>query len=90
MLRTVEIFEYKNKSGQVNLVSKNEFGLFHKWGDEIHAENPDGNSVSETVAIVEMKDGSIRTIFPPHIKFLKQYSPIQHSPINDHIIRDTW
>jgi len=64
MLRTVEIFEYKNKSGQVNLVSKNEFGLFHKWGDEIHAENPDGNSVSETVAIVEMSELELQMNIP--------------------------
>lgn len=43
-------------------------GLFHRWGEELF-EQTEGASVSYTVGIVEMEDGSVRTAHPGHIKF---------------------
>lgn len=42
--------------------------LFHRWGEELF-EQTDGASVSYTVGIVEMEDGSVITSIPAHIKF---------------------
>ncbi len=37
---------------------------FHQWGTEV----TDG--VAETVAIVELEDGSVKTVLPERVKFL--------------------
>lgn len=43
-------------------------GLFHRWGEELF-EQTEGASVSYTVGIVELEDGSVFAAIPAHIKF---------------------
>lgn len=43
-------------------------GLFHRWGEELF-EQTEGASVSYTVGIVELEDGSVFAAPPAHIKF---------------------
>ena len=43
-------------------------GIFHQWG--IHYEEYEDGLGNETVAIVEIKDGTIMLVSPIHIKFI--------------------
>lgn len=43
-------------------------GLFHRWGEELY-EQGDAPSVSYTVGIIELEDGSVITSMPIRIKF---------------------
>ena len=43
-------------------------GFFHCWGEELF-EQTEGASVSYTVGIVELEDGSVIAANPAHIKF---------------------
>jgi hypothetical protein len=44
-------------------------GIFHKWGSEV--EDTGEQIASFTVAIVELPDGTVQTILPQNIKFVK-------------------
>lgn len=46
----------------------NKSALFHRWGEELF-EQTEGASVSYTVGIVEMEDGSVLAVPPGHVKF---------------------
>jgi hypothetical protein len=43
-------------------------GLFHHWGSELF-EQTEAPSVSYTVGIVELEDGSVVSAAPAHVKF---------------------
>jgi len=45
-------------------------GVFHQWGSEVKEDWNDPD-VQFSVGIVELKDGSIKTIHPEMIKFLE-------------------
>jgi len=47
-----------------------ENGLFHMWGSE-SAEYESG-AVADTVAIVELPDGAVRTVYPNKLSFTRQ------------------
>lgn len=44
-------------------------GLFHQWGFESQ-EDSAGNFVMDTIAIVELSDGSVEHVVPNKMKFL--------------------
>lgn len=48
-------------------------GWFHKWSDEPF-DNERSGYVSKTYGIIEMEDGTVKTVEPRMIKFKDQYA----------------
>ena len=58
------------KAGIVAQQDTATFGLFHQWGSD-YDEYQDGPG-NFTVAIVEMPDGTVKSVNPSEIKFIEE------------------
>jgi len=66
-LRRVRGQHFEIKDGRSELIPFN-IGWFHRWGSQI--EETTSGSLESTVAIVEMPDGVVRTVYPNHMEFI--------------------
>ena len=66
-LRPVRGQHYENKNGRLELIPFNT-GWFHRWGSK--SDETEKGVVKNTVALVEMPDGVVRTVYPNHMEFI--------------------
>jgi len=67
-MRRVKIVCYEREEGQTRLQPHNYEGLFHQWGQD-SSEDSEGRLATDTVAIVELENGQVKTAYPTNVQF---------------------
>lgn len=85
ILRKVKIkkfIPYRSKRNEDGLIQQmpctntfestfNTYGFFHQWGSKV--EETENGTFSQTVAIVELSDGTIQQVIPDNMMFVDPY-----------------